>query len=96
MNFKGIIKQEWEKEFPNDLGEPIEIEDSIFFIYQELVERICVKVWNEATIQSTQNVKMIYGEVDVEGIRHSEPVDIDYSSILKLLIDEQGTNTTEV
>lgn len=59
--FKEIIKQEWEAEFPNDLGEPIEIEDSIFSIYQELVERICIKVWNSALELAADK-----GEVETE------------------------------
>lgn len=57
--FKEIIKQEWEAEFPNDLGEPIEIEDSIFSIYQELVERLCIKVWNSALELAAEEVEVI-------------------------------------
>lgn len=76
MNFKEIIKQEWEEEFPNDLGEPVNIEDSIFDIYQELVERICAKVWNSA----------------IETAAH----DVSNEPIIRLKIDEQGTDTTEV
>ena len=49
QSFKETIKQEWEKEYQTSLEqEPYNIEDSIFSIYHELVERICVKVWNSA------------------------------------------------
>jgi len=97
MNFKEIIKQEWEKEFLTaESQEPYEIEDSLFSVYHELVERICVTVWNQALEQAMNNARMVFAEVDVEGVTHSEPVDIDYSSISKLMINEQGTDTTQV
>lgn len=52
MNFKEIIKQEWEAEFP-DLESPYEnktpFEESIFnATFKTLVERICARVWNSA------------------------------------------------
>lgn len=88
MNFKEIIKQEWEKEYLSAEGqEPYEIEDSIFSIYHELVERICVRVWNQA-------LELAAEEVDVEDYYGTNVP--DRQSIRKLKINEQGTDTTEV
>lgn len=80
MNFKEIIKQEWEKEFPNDLGEPQEVEDSLFYIYEELVERICTRVWNSA----------------LELAADAAETEYSFEQILKLKLDEQRTDTSEV
>lgn len=90
MNFKEIIKQEWEKEFKNssddsfDNEEPFEFENSIFQIYNSMVERICVKIWNQAVVHSAATGYNFGNGVETE------------QAILKLLIDEQGTNTAEV
>lgn len=57
MNFKEVIKQEWEKEYADSLEqEPYNIEDSIFSIYHELVERICVRVWNQAIERAAHDI----------------------------------------
>lgn len=90
MDFKQIIKQEWQKEYLSAEGqEPYELEDSIFSIYHELVERICVKVWNQAVETCADNVEVICDSSDTFQ-------SIDEQSILKLKIDEQGTNTAEI
>lgn len=74
MNFKEIIKQEWEAEFPNN-GWPYE--DSIFMQYEEMVQRICIKVWNSALDATINNVEVICDSSETfQGI--------DEQSILKL------------
>lgn len=88
MNFKEIIKQEWEKEFP-EAAELCTYENSLAIIYELMIEKICVKVWNQALDIALDNVEVICDSSETFQ-------SIDQQSILKLLIDEQGTNTTEV
>jgi len=58
MNFKEIIKQEWEQEYPLAEGqEPYNFEDSLFSIYHELVEKICVRVHNNAIEVAADNAE---------------------------------------
>ncbi len=85
MNFKEIIKQEWEKEFPNN---ECPYEDSLFLQYGKMVDRICVRVHNAAIQSCIENIEL-------EGDEGDE-VWINKDSILKLKINEQGTDTTEV
>lgn len=61
MNFKEIIKQEWEKEFPNN---ECPYEDSLFLQYEQMVERVCVKVWNQALDIAADNVDADYTIID--------------------------------
>lgn len=88
MNFKEIIKQEWEEEFnPGEYEEPVEpygFESSIFQMYNSMVERICIKVWNQAVEDCAATGYNFGNGVETE------------QAIFKLLIDEQGTNTTEI
>ena len=64
-DFKEIIKQEWEKEYPLAEGqEPYNFEDSLFSIYHELVERICVRVWNSALEYAADNADADYTIID--------------------------------
>lgn len=85
MNFKEIIKQEWEAEFPNNESP---YEDSLFLQYELMVERICVKVWNQAIQSCIKNIQL-----EKDGFDEAY---IDVEPIINLLIDEQGTDTTEV
>lgn len=57
MDFKQIIKQEWEKEFPLGVDEqPAIFGKSIFeSVYQNMVERICIQVWNNALEVAADN-----------------------------------------
>lgn len=90
MNFKEIIKQEWEAEFPESVGH---FNTSIFStVYEDLIERICIKVWNQALDLAAEEAE--WGCFDVEDGGCVE--EVDKQSILKLKIDEQGTDTTEV
>ena len=84
MNFKEIIKQEWEKEFPNV---EYSYEESLTFAISSLLTNICVRVWNSA-------LELAAEEVDVEDYYETNVP--DRNSILKFKIDEQGTDTTEV
>lgn len=89
MNFNQIIKQEWKKEFPDALGEDY-FNSSIFnIVYGEIIERVCVKVWNQAIETCANNVEVICDSSDIFQA-------IDKQSILKLKINEQRTDTTEV
>lgn len=90
MNFNQIIKEEWQQEFLDSLGqEPLNIENSIFIIYEDLVKRICTRVWNSALELAAEEVEVICDSSETFQA-------IDINSILKLKIDEQGTDTTEV
>lgn len=91
MDFKQIIKQEWEKEFPLGVDEqPAIFGMSIFeSVYQDMVERICIQVWNEALIVALDNVEVICDSSETFQ-------SIDEQSILKFKIDEQSTNTAEI
>ena len=91
MNFKEIIKQEWEAEFP-DAAILCTYENSLAVIYEQMVERICVRVWNEALEQAAEKAE--WGCFDDGDGGYTE--EIDKQSILKLKINEQGTDTTEV
>ena len=84
MNFKEIIKQEREKEFPNV---EYSYEESLTFAISSLLTNICVWVWNSA-------LELAAEEVDVEDYYETNVP--DRNSILKFKIDEQGTDTTEV
>lgn len=86
MNFKEIIKQEWEKEFPNV---EYSYEESLTFALDSLLTNICVRVWNSA-------LDLALEEVEIECDSSETFQRINVHSILKLKIDEQGTNTTEV
>lgn len=54
MNFKEIIKQEWEEEFPNNESP---YENSLFLQYEQMVERICIKVWDSALDTAADNAE---------------------------------------
>lgn len=84
MNFKQIIKEEWEKEFCK--GEIDIYDDSLFTMYESMVENICIRVWNSA-------IELAAEEADVEDYYGTNVP--DRNSILKLKIDGK-TNTTEV
>lgn len=86
MNFKEIIKEEWERDFHK--CEVDNYNDSLFTMYEEMVKRICVRVHNAAIQSCIENIEL-------EGDEGDE-VWIDKDSILKLKINEQGTDTTEV
>lgn len=86
MNFKEIIKQEWEKEFPEAKGL---YETCIFnMCYSSLVERICIRVWNETLIKVQDDI--------CPKVQSSEDYEQFYDDVEKLKINEQGTDTTEV
>lgn len=91
MNFKEIIKQEWEEEFnPGEYEKPVEpygFESSVFQMYNSMVERICVRVWNQALDIALDNVEVICDSSETFQ-------SIDQQSILKFKIDEQRTDTT--
>lgn len=82
MNFNQIIEEAWEKEFR--LSEVDNYEDSLFTIYEPMVKRICVKVWNEA-------LELVAEEVTTKDLSTS-PYEsyyvVDKESILKLKIDD--------
>ena len=115
MDFKQIIKEEWEKEYGfAEEQEPYEFDRSLFSVYHELVERICIRVWNSAIEtaennamieehvleeynQNTGDINTISKEVYSGGyIRDENYVCVNPESILKLLINEQGTDTTQI
>ncbi len=83
MNFKEMIKQEWEKEFPytEDGSEENLVpsfEESIFNkAFGSLVNNICTRVWNHVV---THSAAIGYNSDGVE----------TEQAILKLRIDEQG------
>lgn len=90
MNFKEIIKQEWEKEFPLGIDDqPPLFGNSIFTMYEPMVERICIRVWNSALDLAADKAEINYKDKSLETF-------VDIESILKLKINEQGTDTTEV
>lgn len=90
MNFKEIIKQEWEKEFPLGVDDqPPLFGNSIFTMYEPMVERICIRVWNSALDLAADKAEINYKDKSLETF-------VDIESILKLKINEQGTDTTEV
>ncbi len=84
MDFKQIIKQEWEKEFPNV---EYSYEESLTFALDSLLTNICVRVWNSALDLAAE-------EADVEDYYGTNMP--DRNSILKLKINAKGTDTTEV
>lgn len=89
MNFKEIIKQEWEKEFPLGVDDqPPVFGNSIFTMYESMVERICIRVWNKAIQSCIENVQL-----EIDGF---DEVFINKESLISLKINEQGTDTTEV
>lgn len=93
MNFKEIIKQEWEKEFPNTEDTESSFGESIFYrAFGELADRICARVWNQALDLVAQEVET----KDLSDSPYESYYVIDKDSILKLKVDEQGTDTTEV
>lgn len=93
MNFNQIIKQEWEKEFPLGVdNQPPVFGNSIFTMYEPMVERICIRVWNQALELAAEEAE--WGCFDVEDGGCVE--EVDKQSILNLKLDEQGTDTTEV
>ncbi len=112
MNFKEIIKQEWEQEYPlAEDQEPYNFEDSLFSIYHELVERICIRVHNNALDyvadralieehipEEERDVEWEESPITISGghIRNEHYVTISKHSILQYKINEQGTDTTEV
>lgn len=58
---KEIIKKEWEKEFPYDGESASLFDESIFYhVYGSLIEKICVKVWNEAIETAADNADADY------------------------------------
>lgn len=85
MHFQDIIKQEWEKEFPSieepgqlDEYVPNTYEESIFCtVFEPLIKKICVKVWNHAIETCVDNVEVICDSSDVF-------LTIDKQSVLKL------------
>jgi hypothetical protein len=89
MDFKHIIKQEWEKEFKTasdsfDNEEPFEFENSLFQVYNPMVERICAKIWNHVVTHAAA-----IGYNSGHGVETEQ-------AILRLKIDEQGGDTTEI
>lgn len=109
MNFKEIIKQEWEKEFP-EAAELCTYENSLAVIYEQMIERICIKVWNKSLEQAAEQALIAehipeeeqeeYDSVCIETsggyIRDEHYVTVSKDSILKLKINEQGTDTPEI
>lgn len=95
MNFNQIIKEEWEKEFPEAKGL---YETCIFnMCYSSLVERICVKVWNSALELAADSAETEHSFEQVEDFPDAEfVVFVNKDSILNLKLDEQRTNTPEV
>lgn len=89
MDFKEIIKQEWEKEFPLGVDDqPPVFGNSIFTMYEQMVERICARVWNEAIDKSSDTLFDCQIGTELE--------EAQLYAIEKLKINEQGTDTTEV
>lgn len=89
MNFKELIKQEWEKEFPNKEDFAPRFDESIFYhTFGEVVERICIKVWNQAVDKAR--------DVLYDNQMGTELEEAQLYAIEKLKINEQGTDTTEV
>lgn len=85
MNFKEIIKQEWEAEFPHS---EYFYEHSLFITYEQMVEKVCTRVWNEAIQSCIENVHL-----ETDGF---DEVFINKESLTSLKINGQGTDTTEV
>jgi len=112
MDFKQIIKEEWEKEFPEQLSG---YEKSLIkLVYEEIILSVAWRVWNSA-IETAENNAMIEehvteeydeekGDITVTNkevysggyIRDENFVCVNPESILKLLINEQGTDTTQI
>lgn len=87
MNFKEIIKQEWEKEFP-EAAELCTYENSLAIIYEQMIEKICVRVWNQAIDKASDTLYDYQTGTELE--------EAPLYAINKLKINEQGTNTTEI
>lgn len=87
QNFKEIIKEEWEREFPNN---ECPYEDSLFLLYKEMVEKVCTRVHNAAIELAAEKAVTCFGDDTTEHIV------VNQDSILKLIINEEGTDTTEV
>jgi hypothetical protein len=112
MDLKQIIKEEWEKEFPEQLSG---YEKSLIkLVYEEIILSVAWRVWNSA-IETAENNAMIEehvteeydeekGDITVTNkevysggyIRDENFVCVNPESILKLLINEQGTDTTQI
>jgi hypothetical protein len=112
MDLKQIIKEEWEKEFPEQLSG---YEKSVMkLVYEEIILSVARRVWNSA-IETAENNAMIEehvteeydeekGDITVTNkevysggyIRDENFVCVNPESILKLLINEQGTDTTQI
>ena len=99
MNFKEIIKQEWEKEFGTMESSPIAM---------SIQERICARVWNSALELAAEEATTDTELDECDGQSFEQYV-VDKYSILKHkvsvvpevnfitpVINEQGTDTTEV
>lgn len=93
MNFKEIIKQEWEKEFPLGVdNQPPVFGNSIFTMYEPMVERICVKIWNEALEVAADNAEADVTILTEDGQYELSSIQLGYdyevyvlkNSILKL------------
>ena len=76
MNFKEIIKQEWEKEFPDAEGL---FETSIFNQgYGELTNRICTIIWNEAIEVAADNAEADVTILTEEGQYEMSSIQLGY------------------
>ena len=96
MNFKEIIKQEWEAEFP-EAAALCTYENSLVTIYEQMVEKVCIKVWNSALELAADAAETEHSFEQVEDFPDAEfVVFVNKDSILKLKINEQRTDTTEV
>lgn len=104
---KEIIKQEWEAEFPEAAALCI-YENSLAVIYEQMIEKVCIKVWNSA-LELAADRATTDTELDECDGQSFEQYVVDKYSILKHkvsvvpevnfitpVINEQGTNTTEV
>lgn len=88
MNFKEIIKKEWEKEFPNI---EYSYEESLTFALNSMIERICTRVWNQALDVAADNAEADFNLVseddDANFERLTEGIDYEVyvlkNSILK-------------
>lgn len=57
MRFREILKQEWAKEFDLQVEQ---YEGSILQAYHSLLEKVCVRVWNQAIDTAANNAEADY------------------------------------
>lgn len=75
MNFKEIIKQEWEEEFPNNESP---YENSLFLQYEQMVERICIKIWNSALDTAADNAEADVTILTEDGQYEMDSIQLGY------------------